>query len=509
MRTDAPSPKLYWGLKMNLLDLLPGLDPGARPGPEVRALAYDSRRVEPGTVFFAIQGENRDGHHFVPQALERGAIAVVSERAAPDGMRVPWVQVPKIRRALSDAARAFYEHPERAQRLVGITGTNGKTTTAYLVASILRAAGIGAGLFGTIEYQVAGKTLPAPNTTPESLDLASHLAEVRRAGDRAAVMEVSSHALAQERVWGFPFALAIFTNLTQDHLDYHQTMEEYFRAKKRLFEGLGTPPPELAVVNIDDAWGRRLLDSASGATITFGSGSEAAVYPKRFSTNGTGIKVLLVTPPGPLEIASPLVGRPNLMNILAAVAAAQGLGVSAESIQQGIAALQSVPGRFERVDAGQPYLVVVDYAHTDDALRNVLTTAREFARGRLIVVFGCGGDRDRSKRAPMGEAAGSLADLVVLTSDNPRSEDPLMIMNDALVGLQRTGTSYVLEVDRGAAIQRALERARAGDVVVIAGKGHETYQVLRDRTVPFDDRIVARHALEELGFASGAALDTE
>jgi len=493
---------------MKLIDLLPGLAPGAGPGAEVRALAYDSRRVEPGAVFFAIQGESGDGHHFVPQALSRGAVGVVSERAAPAGIEVPWVQVPKIRRALSDAARAFYGHPERALRLVGITGTNGKTTTAYLVGSILRAAGIGAGLFGTIEYRVAGKTLPAPNTTPDSLDLAAHLAEVRRAGDQAAVMEVSSHALAQERVWGFPFAVAIFTNLTQDHLDYHQTMEEYFRAKKRLFEGLGTPPPELAVINIDDAWGR-LLASASGATVTFGSSSEAAVYAKRFNSNGTGIKALVVTPQGPLEIASPLVGRPNLMNILGAVAAAQGLGVTAESIQQGIAALQSVPGRFERVDAGQPFLVVVDYAHTDDALRNVLTTAREFARARLIVVFGCGGDRDRSKRVPMGEAAGSLADLVVLTSDNPRSEDPLMIMNDALVGLQRTGTSYILEVDRGAAIRRALERAHAGDVVVIAGKGHETYQVLRDRTVPFDDRIVARQALEELGFASGAAQDAE
>jgi UDP-N-acetylmuramoyl-L-alanyl-D-glutamate--2,6-diaminopimelate ligase len=494
---------------MKLLDLLPGVDPGAGPGPEIRALAYNSQRVEPGSVFFAIQGAISDAHHFLPQALERGAVAVVSERPAPAGIGVPWVQVPKIRRALSDAARAFYGHPERALRLVGITGTNGKTTSAYLVESILRAAGIGAGLFGTIEYKVAGKTLPAPNTTPESLELASYLADVRSAGGRAAVMEVSSHALAQERVWGFPFAAAIFTNLTQDHLDYHHTMEEYFRAKKRLFDGLGTPPPELAVINIDDPWGRRLLDSTSSATITFGSGSEAAVYPKRFNGAGHGINAVLSTPQGPLEIASPLVGRPNLMNILGAVAAAQGLGIDAESIQQGIAALRSVPGRFERVDAGQPFLVVVDYAHTDDALRNVLTTAREFTRERLIVVFGCGGDRDRSKRVPMGEAAGSLADLVVLTSDNPRSEDPVMIMNDALVGLQRTGTAYILEVDRGAAIRRALERAHAGDVVVIAGKGHESYQVLKDRTIPFDDRAVARQVLEELGYASGDSRNTE
>jgi len=489
---------------MTLRDLLPSLSPDAGLGLEVRSLAYNSQRVESGAVFFAIQGENSDGHHFVPQALEHGAVAVVSERPAPPALEVPWVQVPKIRRALSDAARAFYGHPERALRLLGITGTNGKTTTAYLIESILRAAGLGVGLFGTIEYHVAGKTLPAPNTTPESLDLASCLVDLRDAGDSIAVMEVSSHALAQERVWGFPFTAAIFTNLTRDHLDYHLTMEDYFRAKRRLFEGLGTPPPALAVINMDDPWGRRLIESSSSRMVTFGSGSEAEVHPKRFSGDANGLKAAVVTPQGPLEIVSPLVGRPNLMNILGAVAATQSLGISAESIQQGVAGLQSVPGRFERVEAGQPFLVVVDYAHTDDALRSVLATAREFARGRVIVVFGCGGDRDRSKRALMGQAAGSLADLVVLTSDNPRSEDPLMIMNDALVGLQRTGRPYVLEVDRAAAIHRALERARAGDIVVIAGKGHETYQILNDRTIPFDDRRIARQVLEELGYESAA-----
>jgi UDP-N-acetylmuramoyl-L-alanyl-D-glutamate--2,6-diaminopimelate ligase len=488
---------------MKLRDLLPGLDPGADPGPDVRSLAYNSQRVQPGALFFAIRGERSDGHDFIPQALERGAVAVVSERPAPEGFQapwLPWVQVSMIRRALSGAARAFYDHPELALRLVGITGTNGKTTTAYLVESILRAAGIGAGLFGTIEYRVAGKTLPAPNTTPESLDLVGYLAELRRAGDRAAVMEVSSHALAQERTWGLPFAVAVFTNLTRDHLDYHQTMEEYFRAKRRLFEGLGAPPPDLAVINSDDAWGQRLLEAGPRPLVTFGFGPEAAVRSKRFSQDAAGLKAVVVTPQGPLDIVSALVGRPNMMNILGAVGAAQGLGVSAESIAQGVAALRSVPGRFERVEAGQPFLVIVDYAHTDDALRNVLTTAREFARGRLIVVFGCGGDRDRFKRALMGEAAGSLADLVVLTSDNPRSEDPLTIMNDALVGLQRTGKPYLLEVDRAQAIARALERAHEGDVVVIAGKGHETYQVLRDRTIPFDDRQVARQALDDLGY---------
>ncbi len=494
---------------MNLIDLLPGLHPDAGPGPEVRSLAYNSRLVQPGAIFFAIKGENSDGHHFVPQAIGRGAVAVVSERPAPEAIGVPWVRVPKVRRALSDAARAFYGHPERALRLAGITGTNGKTTTAYLIESIMRAAGLGVGLFGTIEYHVAGKTLPAPNTTPESLDLISYLADLRSAGASTAVMEASSHALAQERIWGIPFAVAIFTNLTRDHLDYHHTMEEYFRAKQRLFEGLGTPPPELSVINIDDPWGRRLIESTSSRSVAFGFSPEAAVHPRRFSSDGNGLKAMLVTPGGQFEVVSPLSGRPNLMNILGAVAAAQGLGVNAEKIREGIASLRSVPGRFERVEAEQPFLVIVDYAHTDDALRNVLTTARELTRGRLIVVFGCGGDRDRSKRALMGEAAGSLADLVVLTSDNPRSEDPLMIMNDALVGLQRTGTAYVLEVDRAAAIQRALERARAGDGVVIAGKGHETYQVMKDRTIPFDDRRVARRVLEGLGYASRSARDAQ
>lgn len=493
---------------MKLSALLPGLEGGADPGLDIESLAYDSRHVQPGTLFFAIAGRQRDGHDFILRALDLGALAIVSERPAPAALATRWVRVPKIRRALSEAARAFYGHPERTLRLVGITGTNGKTTTAYLLESIFGAAGLGTGLFGTIEYHVAGKTVPAANTTPESLELASRLAELREAGASVAVMEASSHALDQERLWGFSFAAALFTNLTRDHLDYHETMEEYFRAKRRLFEGLGTPPPELAVIHADDPWGARLLELNHRRLVTFGTGSQAAVRPKRFSQDGTGLRATLVTPDGLLEIASPLVGRPNLLNIMGAVAVAQGLDLSAESIRKGIAALRSVPGRFERVEAGQPFLVMVDYAHTDDALRNVLTTAREFARGRLIVVFGCGGDRDRSKRPLMGEAAGSLADLVVLTSDNPRSEDPLTIMNDALVGLQRTSTSYILEVDRAAAIGRALGQARAGDVVVIAGKGHETYQVLRDRTVPFDDRQVARRALEDLGYVSGEQADT-
>ncbi|HEY6291371.1 MAG TPA: UDP-N-acetylmuramoyl-L-alanyl-D-glutamate--2,6-diaminopimelate ligase [Terriglobia bacterium] len=503
---------------MKLLDLmqgLPGLELGADPGLEIRSLAYDSRRVEQDCLFFAIQGEKDDGHRFIPQALERGAVAIVSERASSAAaaslgesfelrsLPSRWVQVPNIRRALSEAARAFYGHPERALRLVGITGTNGKTTTAYLLESIFQAAGLRSGLFGTIEYHVSGTSVPAPNTTPESLDLASNLAELVKDRASAAVMEVSSHALAQERVWGFPFAVAVFTNLTRDHLDYHGTLEAYFDAKRRLFEGLGTPPPGVAVINADDPRSARLLELPYPRLITYGTSSEAAVRVRRFSQDASGLKASLTTPEGPLDIKSSLIGRPNLMNILAATAAAQGLGIAAEKIREGLQELRLVPGRFERIESGQPFLVLVDYAHTDDALRNVLTTARELTDNRLIVVFGCGGDRDRSKRPLMGEVAGSLADLVVLTSDNPRGEDPLTIMNDALVGVQRTGKGYTLEVDRAAAIGWALEQARAGDVVVIAGKGHETYQIFKERTVAFDDRKVARQALQSLGYVPG------
>ncbi|MGH9434631.1 MAG: UDP-N-acetylmuramoyl-L-alanyl-D-glutamate--2,6-diaminopimelate ligase, partial [Terriglobia bacterium] len=322
------------------------------------------------------------------------------------------------------------------------------------------------------------------------------------AGCDAAVMEASSHALAQERVWGFHFAAAIFTNLTEDHLDYHKDLETYFAAKRRLFEGEGAPPPALGVINLDDPWGERLQRVAQPRQITYGVDSNAQVKARHFSQGSDGIRAVVTGLDGKFEIASPLMGRANLENVLAAVAAAQGLGIPVEKIQQGIAALRQVPGRFERVDEGQPFIVLVDYAHTHDALRNALKIARELTRERLILVFGCGGDRDRAKRPLMGEVAGALSDVVVLTSDNPRSEDPILIMNDAMVGLQKSGKAYRAQVDREKGIREALEQAREGDVVLIAGKGHETYQVLNDRTIPFDDREVARRVLREMGFKS-------
>ncbi len=483
-----------------LLGQLPVLHSGVDGGAEVSSLAYNSREVAQGTLFFAIQGEKADGHAYTPQALERGAVAVVSERAAPPELATRWIQVAAIRRALADAGRIIMGHPERRLQLIGITGTNGKTTTTYLVESILGAAGILSGVFGTIEYRMGGKIKVATNTTPESLDLLTYFRELENAGGKAAVMEVSSHALAQERVWGFHFAVAVFTNLTQDHLDYHKDFEHYFQAKRRLFEGLGAPPPDWAVINTDDPWGRRLLELPNAHHLTYGMTSDAQVSPRQVASSATGTEAVIATPAGKVEILSPLLGRANLANILAAIATGVAMGIASTKIEEGIAKLQAVPGRFERIDEGQPFTVVVDYAHTDDALKNILKTAREITGNRLIVLFGCGGERDRTKRPRMGEAAGTLADFVVLTSDNPRSEDPLLIMADALVGLQRTGKPYVAEVDRGVAIRKVLEEAREGDVVVLAGKGHETYQILKDGKIDFDDREVARRVLGEMGY---------
>ncbi len=467
---------------------------------EISSLAYDSRRIERGGLFFALRGEKADGYEFVAQALERGALAIASERPAPPEWAARWICVPNARRALAEAARTFYGAPDSRLQLVGITGTNGKTTTSFLLHSILQAAGLRPGLFGTIEYRVGDRTLQAINTTPESLDLLAYFNDLVGAGAKAAVMEVSSHALAQERVWGIHFSAAVFTNLTRDHLDYHKDFEHYFAAKRRLFEGLGAPPPEVAVVNLDDPWSERLLELPYKSCVTYGTDSQAQVRVRSFSQDLSGIRGTLTTAQGKLEFESSMIGRANLQNILAATATAEGLGVPAEAIQRGIGQLKSVPGRFERVDEGQPFLVVVDYAHTDDALRNVLRAARELTPNRLIVVFGCGGDRDRTKRPLMGEAAGSLSDLAVLTTDNPRSEDPLRIMGDVLVGLQKANRPYLAEVDRSTAICKALTEAGDGDTVLIAGKGHEGYQVLKDKTIPFDDRQVARRLLREMGW---------
>jgi UDP-N-acetylmuramoyl-L-alanyl-D-glutamate--2,6-diaminopimelate ligase len=434
--------------------------------------------------------------------VDRGAVAVISEQSSPGTLpaNFPWIQVADARKALAISAANYYVRPAEVLKLIGVTGTNGKTTTSYLVDSILRAAGCEVGLLGTIGYRLVRESRSAPNTTPESLDLQKYLAEIVRAGGTHAVLEASSHALALDRLWGCPFAVAIFTNLTRDHLDYHKTLDEYFAAKRRLFEGTGAAAPATGVINRDDEYGRQLAGLAS-RTLTYGLEPGADVTTRKPSISLSGIELVAETPAGKIEIRSKLVGRPNVYNLLAAIGAGVALALPKEVIAAGIVQLSAVPGRFERIEAGQPFLVVVDYAHTDDALRNLLATATDLKPdGRIITLFGCGGDRDRTKRPLMGEAAGHASDIVVLTSDNPRSEDPLLIINDVIVGVQRTKAKLLVEPDRQKAIEVALDEARSGDIVLLAGKGHETHQVLRDRTIEFDDRAVARAFLRHRGF---------
>ena len=469
---------------------------------EISSVTYDSRKVSPGGMFVAIRGEKTDGNKFVFDAIARGAVAIASDQPGPAGLPAdfPWIEFADGRKALAGIAANYFGHPADALKLVGVTGTNGKTTTSYLVDSILQAANYQVGLLGTIAYRLVRETRPASNTTPESLDLQRLLSEVVRAGGTHAVLEASSHALAMDRLWGCRFAVAIFTNLTRDHLDYHKTFDDYFAAKQRLFEGTGAAPPQVGVINRDDAYGRRLTGLA-GRTLTYGLEPGADITTRKPASSFSGIDFRAETPIGQIDIRSALVGKINVYNILAAIGAGVALEVSLENIAAGIAQLSSVPGRFERIDLGQPFQVIVDYAHTDDALRNLLVTARELnPEGRIITLFGCGGDRDRAKRPLMGEAAGRASDVVVLTSDNPRSEDPLLIINDAIVGVQRTNAKFLVEPDRERAIELALDQARPGDTVLLAGKGHETSQILRDRTIDFDDRELARRILRRRGY---------
>jgi UDP-N-acetylmuramoyl-L-alanyl-D-glutamate--2,6-diaminopimelate ligase len=473
---------------------------------QVQGIDYDSRRVAPGFLFFAFPGSRVDGREFAAQAVTRGAMAIVSELPAPTGVSAPWLQVAHGRHALALASKTFYGKLDEKIPLTGITGTNGKTTTSYLVDSILRTAGKTTMLAGTIEYHLGAKVLPAANTTPESLDLHRMLAELAAlpgGNSKAATMEVSSHALSLGRVYGMQFQTAVFTNFTQDHLDFHHTMEDYFAAKRLLFTGSGGPPPRFSVINRDDEWGKKL--AALGTTsdvLLYGLGSEAMVRARHIHSSLSGLRFDVTFDKLRFEINSRLIGKVNVYNILAACCAGMTFQFPPETIARGIEACAGVPGRFERVDEGQPFAVVVDYSHTEDALRNAISVARTLNAKRVITLFGCGGDRDRAKRPLMGQAAGELSDLVVLTSDNPRSEEPLQIMNDALVGLRRTNTRTIVEPDRAAAIRKAIEEAHAGDVVILAGKGHETYQIFRDRTIHFDDREVAREALRSFGFGN-------
>jgi UDP-N-acetylmuramoyl-L-alanyl-D-glutamate--2,6-diaminopimelate ligase len=490
---------------MNFLDLLKGAEVLASSGnPQVTGVEYDSRKVKPGDVFVAMRGESSDGNQFVGQAVSAGAVAVITDSDRTP-KNIAWAKVAHGRRALAVAASNFYRCPAEQVAVTGITGTNGKSTTAFLLESIFQAADRESALIGTIEYHVGGKVLPAPHTTPEALELQRLFRDELDAGGTEVVMEVSSHALAQERTYGIPFDVAVFTNLTRDHLDYHGTMEEYFAAKRILFSGCGTRPPRVAVLNTDDDYGlqlKKFSQNAGSEVITYAiSGADFHVTKLEVSARGTSFQ--MVMPDDTLAVTSALIGRVNVYNILSASAAAYARGCPAEAIADGIAKLARVPGRFERVDCAQPFTVVVDYAHTDDALRNLTSLAREFVKqegGRVITMFGCGGDRDRSKRPLMGEAAGKGSDFVVLTSDNPRSENALAIINDAVVGVQRSGVKYTIECDRRTAIRTALSNARPKDVVLLAGKGHEKIQSVGGVSLPFDDRQVATEILGELGY---------
>jgi len=464
----------------------------------VTGIAYDSREVRRGNVFVALKGQHADGTVFARHAIDRGAAVVVSEQPAPDGVHVPWAIVEDARLALAVLATTFFRDPSREMRVVGITGTNGKTTTAYLIAAIFDAAGLRCGVLGTVEYRIGTEVRDATRTTPEAPDVQSLLREMVDRGCAACAMEVSSHALALRRVDGTTFAAAVFTNLTRDHLDFHTGMDDYFRAKRRLFEMLPRDAP--ALLNVDDPRGAALAD-AGGRPITYAIGRAADVAPGPLSFSLDGLSFDVRTPRGTVRVQSKLVGRPNVYNILAAVATTTALDLPIDAIERGLRALDGVPGRFQVVSAAtDDVTVVVDYAHTDDALRNLLETARPLATGRLVTVFGCGGDRDRTKRPLMGAVASRLSDLVVITSDNPRSEDPNKIIEDIQRGItpdtRRDSAQRVLAiVDRRQAIGRAIELANAGDLVLVAGKGHEKYQVIGDRTLPFDDVAVAREAL--------------
>jgi UDP-N-acetylmuramoyl-L-alanyl-D-glutamate--2,6-diaminopimelate ligase len=485
----------------DLVKELPGAQLHGDPALEIRAVTHDSRRSDEGSVFVAIRGLAADGHDFIDAARKKGAAAVVSEEAPREG--VPWVRVGDAREALARFSAAVLGHPSRELQLVGVTGTNGKTTTAYMVDSALRESGHTVGLIGTVEYRIGDHVARAVRTTPEASDLQSYLRQMVDAGCRQAVLEVSSHSLALQRVSGVGFEVAIFTNLSRDHLDFHGDMDAYFAAKRILFDEL-LHEGGRAVINVDDDRGAELARSTTRAvsSCSLSPGADFTAEDVRLSLGGTRFRAR--TPAGVFEVQTPLLGRFNVVNALCAFGAALALDLAPDAVQRGIASLKGVPGRIERVDVGQDFTVLVDYAHTDDALKNLLETVRELSPRRLITVFGCGGDRDRSKRPLMGAVAARLSDVVVLTSDNPRSEPPEAIIEEVRRGIPaaRADETEVI-VDRREAIARALELGREGVVIVIAGKGHETHQVLRDRTVPFDDRQVVREVLARPAGAGG------
>ena len=484
-----------------LTQAVPGVRAGGDFSAQITGVAYDSRLAEPGDVFVAVAGFQVDGHDFAEDALTRGAAALVVERRIEDvSPEAPQFVAPSGREALSRIGDAFYGHPSGELALVGVTGTNGKTTTAFLIDAILRSSGRRTGLMGTIHYRVGDEVFEEPRTTSEGPDLQRYLRRMADVGASHAVMEVSSHGLALDRLFGCEFQAAVFSNLTQDHLDFHGDMEAYFQAKLRLFKEFS---PANSIVNTDDAYGRRIAAEARGEVWTYALDAGADLGVESLSSSPAGMSFRMLTPAGAVGVETALIGRHNLSNILAASAACLSQGLTPDEVAAGVASLENIPGRFEKIDAGQPFLVVVDYAHTEDALARVLEFARPITEGRILTLMGCGGDRDRKKRPFMAAAALRASDYVVMTSDNPRTEDPASILREVESGATLAPGSdgrWRSVLDRREAIRAVIAKARAGDAVVIAGKGHETYQILGTERTPFDDREEARDALRLAGY---------
>ncbi len=478
-----------------LLKALPLVKP-ALENPEITAIVNDHRKVEPGSMFICIKGHRVDGHEFAQEAAEKGAAAIISEK--PLSLSLPVMVVNDTKHAMAVLADVFYGHPTEKMHLVGITGTNGKTTTSFMIEEIFREASLKTGLIGTISMKIGDRVIETKNTTPDTIVLQETFAEMVSEGVDATVMEVSSHALVQGRVDGCDFDVAVFTNLSQDHLDYHQTMEEYKRAKGLLFTKLGNTytKPKLAVINVDDPAGKQYISETSAHVVTYGIDHSADFMAQNIEMSRSGTAFTLISPEGKNNVSLKLMGKFSVYNTLAAIAAAYVSNVPLDSIIRTVEAVHGVPGRFEGVDEGQDFSVIVDYAHTPDSLENVLKTIKEFAGKRIFAVVGCGGDRDRTKRPLMAEAACKYATDPIFTSDNPRTEDPIAILKDMEKGVE--GKQYQVIPDRKQAITAAIDAAREGDVVLIAGKGHETYQIIGDKVFDFDDRLVASNAIKEL-----------
>jgi UDP-N-acetylmuramoyl-L-alanyl-D-glutamate--2,6-diaminopimelate ligase len=491
---------------MKLAEIIETVRPLAVVGPqdqEITGITYDSRRVMPGNLFVAVRGERTDGHRYVEAAIERGASAVMLERDSGLTPRATRIKVADSRHTMALASARFYNHPSQQLTVVGVTGTNGKTTTAFMVKALMEAAGVPTGLMGTVQYEIGQRVIPAARTTPESVEIQEMMSQMLRAGCGGVSMEVSSHALDQHRVAGVDFDVAVFTNLSQDHLDYHGTMEDYFEAKVSLFGVLGTMHKTgRSVVNVDDAYGRKLIARLGGdrAVLSYGVSSDALIRAQDVCVSAEGSYFVAVTPQGSIPISLPLIGRHNVSNALAAIGAGHALGIDLATTECALSQLRPVPGRLELANVDEPFRVYVDYAHTADALRNVLVTLGELTKGRLIVVFGCGGDRDKGKRTPMGEVACQFADFSILTTDNPRTEDPREILRQVEQAYPaNTRGHYQVIEDRREAIERALDIARPDDTVLVAGKGHETYQEFADTVVPFSDRQIVEEHCSQFG----------